>query len=102
MYNTMMISKQILGWLWLNVPAKVEGSWDVQYYDDKQTDFWLVMAQRPSQQLFSHAGMEPTLPSCLPGPEVIKLFSCSTQLRLKFILLIVNIYEQDKLLVFVF
>ena len=23
-----------------------------------------------------------------PGPEVIKLFSCSTQLRLKFILLI--------------
>ena len=24
----------------------------------------------------------------IPGPEVIKLFSCSTQLRLKFILLI--------------
>ena len=43
------------------------------------------------------------------GPEVIKLFSCSAQLRLKFILLICenasnncwhfNIYEQDKLLV---
>ena len=28
--------------------------------------------------------MEPTL----PGPKVIKLFSCSAQLRLKFILLI--------------
>ena len=25
---------------------------------------------------------------CCPGPEVIKLFSCSAQLRLKFILLI--------------
>ena len=45
------------------------------------------------------------------GPEVIKKFFCSTQLRLKFILLInikmptivdFNIYEQDKLLVFEF
>ena len=47
----------------------------------------------------------------MPGPQVIKLFSCSTQLRLKFILLInvkmptivgiltFNIYKQDKLLV---
>ena len=26
--------------------------------------------------------------NCLPGPEVIKLFSCSTQLSMKFILLI--------------
>ena len=25
---------------------------------------------------------------CLPGPEVIKLFSCSTQLSMKFFLLI--------------
>ena len=36
-----------------------------------------------------------------PVPEVIKLFSCSTQLRLKFTLFInvkINIYEQDKLL----
>ena len=36
--------------------------------------------------------------------EVIKLFSCLAQLRLKFILLIncwhFNIYEHDKLLVF--
>ena len=40
-----------------------------------------------------------------PGPEVVKLFSCSTQLRLKSILLINvknanshhNIYKQDKL-----
>ena len=30
------------------------------------------------------------------SPDVIKLFSCSAQLRLKFILLINN-YEQDKL-----
>ena len=46
------------------------------------------------------------------GTEVIKLFSCSAQLRLKFILLInvkmptivgiFNIYKQDKLLVFEF
>ena len=28
------------------------------------------------------------LPHPIPGPEVIKPFSCSTQLRLKFILLI--------------
>ena len=28
------------------------------------------------------------LPSSQPGPEVIKLFSCSAELRLKFILLI--------------
>ena len=45
----------------------------------------------------------------ISGPEVIKLFSCSTQLRLKFILLInvktptinncwrLNIYDVDKL-----
>ena len=42
-------------------------------------------------------------------PEVIKLFSCSTQLRLKFILLInvkmpkivFNIYQQDRLMALV-
>ena len=40
--------------------------------------------------------------SCEPGPEVMKLFSCSAQLTPKFIQLInvkmpFNIYEQDKL-----
>ena len=48
----------------------------------------------------------------LPGPEVMKLFSCSTQLSLKFILIInvkmpttvgiLTFYEQDKLLIFEF
>ena len=31
------------------------------------------------------------------GPEVIKLFSCSTQLRMKFVLRIKNKYRQFKL-----
>ena len=50
------------------------------------------------------AGHEKHFTTSEPGPEVIKHFSCSAQLRLKFFLLInvkncqhFNIYEQDKL-----
>ena len=43
--------------------------------------FSLINVCQPSITLFEQS-LRP------PGPEVIKLFSCSTQLRLKFILLI--------------
>ena len=46
--------------------------------------FASVDALGPSQQFFIHVGMF----SCLPGSEVIKLFSYSTQLSMNFILLI--------------
>ena len=67
-----------------------------------------------NKQFFTHVHVG-GLKCLAPGPEVIKLFSCSTQPRLIFILLInvkmptvanscwhFNIYEQDKLLVFEF
>ena len=39
-------------------------------------------------QLIVHLTQEPEVPDLIPGPEVIKLFSCSTQLSMKFFLLI--------------
>ena len=53
--------------------------------------------------LFHYMQVAQDRPQERPGPKVIKLFSCSDQLRLKFILLIndkmpnFNFYQQDKL-----
>ena len=46
------------------------------------------IAKAVIRNLYCHTSVAVLVDLEMPGPEVIKLFSCSTQLRLTFILLI--------------
>ena len=49
---------------------------------------WLVLQEKYLTACASSENSDHTARNAKPGPEVIKLFSCSTQLSMKFFLLI--------------